>query len=104
MTRLAFASAALAAALLSAGAAAASDHRIPIGDLDFATPQGAAAFDLRIRGFANTACISGTQLDQARCRRDFREEALRQLPAADREDYALARSARVVVRTPAQQQ
>lgn len=104
MTRLAFASVALVAAVLSAGAASASDHRIPIGDLDFATPQGAAAFDLRIRGFANTACVSGTQLDQARCRRDFREEALRQLPDAYRADYAVARTGRVVVRTPAQQQ
>lgn len=100
MIRFAAATAALAVAVLSAGAASASEYRIPIGDLNFATPQGASAFDLRVRGMANTACVSGTPLDQARCRVAFREEALRQLPDARREDYARTRSGRVVVRTP----
>lgn len=100
MIRFAAASAAVAVAILSAGAASASDYRIAIGDLDLATAQGARAFDLRVRGMANTACISGSILDQARCRGAFREEALRQLPDARREDYARARSSRIAARTP----
>ncbi|WGM29807.1 UrcA family protein [Brevundimonas sp. NIBR11] len=100
MIRFAAASAALAVAILSAGAAsAASSYRIAIGDLDLSTPRGAATFDRRIRGLAETACLSGGPLDQARCRTDFRREAFNQLPQAYRDDYARARSSRVVVRT-----
>jgi UrcA family protein len=95
------ATAAVAAVILSAGAASASEYRISIRDIDFSTPQGAAAFDRRVVGVANTACVSGTPLDQARCRHNFRIEALNRLPAVHREDYARARSSRIVVRTPA---
>lgn len=100
MIRLAAASAAAAVAILSAGAASASDFRVHIGDLDFATARGAATFDRRIQGVAQTACVSGSSIDQARCRADFRAEALRLLPDAHRQDYARARSNRMVVRTP----
>ncbi|MGV3578804.1 UrcA family protein [Brevundimonas sp.] len=103
MNRFAAASAAVAVALLSAGTASASEYRIRIGDLDLSTPQGASAFDRRVIGVANTACVAGTPLDQARCRRDFRIEALERLPVAHREDYARARDVRIVVRTPADQ-
>jgi UrcA family protein len=95
------ATAVFAAAVLSAGAASASEYRIAIGDLNLATPEGAAAFDLRVRRASLTACVSGSSLDQAQCRREFRNEARDLLPAAQRADYARAREARVVVRTPA---
>ncbi len=99
MNRLAAASAAVAVAILSAGAASASDYRVQIGDLDFATTQGAATFDRRVRNVAQSAC-AGSTLQQARCRADFRTEALRLLPRAHRDDYARARGDRIVVRTP----
>lgn len=101
MNRFAAVSAAMAVTLLAAGAASAADHRIAIGDLNFATAQGAATFDRRVQGAANTACVSGSSMDQLRCRVAFREEALRQLSDARRDDYARARNDRVVVRTPA---
>ena len=100
MIRLAFASAALAAAVLSAGAASAAEWRVPIGDLDLSTPRGAATLDRRITGVAHGACVSGGALDQARCRVLFRREAMDNLPLSLRNDYARARSSRVVVRTP----
>ena len=100
MIRLAFASAALAAAILSAGAASAAEWRVPIGDLNLSTPQGAATLDRRITGAAHGACNSGGALDQARCRVLFRREAMDNLPLSLRDDYARARSSRVVVRTP----
>ncbi len=100
MTRFAFASVALAAAILSAGAASASEWRVPIGDLNLSTPQGAATLDRRITGAAHGACNSGGALDQARCRVLFRRETMDNLPVSLRNDYARARSSRVVVRTP----
>ena len=99
MNRLA-ATTAIAAVLLSAGAASASEYRIPIHDLDFATAQGAATFDRRIQGIAQSACVSGSSLDQARCRRAFRIEAMERLPDAQRQDYARARTERMIVQTP----
>ena len=99
MIRLA-ATAALAAVFLSAGAASASEYRIAIGDLNLATPQGATTFDQRVRRASLAACVAGSSLDQAHCRREFRNEAQSLLPMTAREDYARAREARVVVRTP----
>lgn len=94
-----FATAAITAVLAFAGAASASDYRISLRGLDLATPQGAATFDLRVRRAGLAACVSGSSLDQVRCRRDFRTEAHALLPAALRQDYARARSERIVVRT-----
>lgn len=102
MIRLA-ATAAIAAVLLSAGTASASDYRISIGDLDLSTPQGAAAFDLRVRRAGLALCVAGSSLDQAHCRRGVRIEAQGLLPVATREDYARARADRIVVRTPGDQ-
>lgn len=102
MIRLA-ATAALVAVVLSAGAASASDYRIAIGDLDLSTPQGAAQFDQRVRRAGFALCTAGSPLDQAHCRREVRNEARGLLSAATREDYARARDAQVVVRTPADQ-
>lgn len=94
------ATAALAAVVLSSGAASASEYRIAIGDLNFATPQGASTFDQRVRRAGLAACMGGSSLDQAHCRREFRIEAQSLLPLAAREDYARARDVRIVVRTP----
>lgn len=104
MNRLVAATAAVAVTLLAAGAASASDYRVAVGDLDLSSPQDAATFDRRIQGVANTACVSGTSMDQLRCRVAFRREVLSQLSDARRDDYARARNERVVVRTPAAQQ
>lgn len=103
MNRLAAASAALAAAVLSAGAASASDYRIAFGDLDLGSAHGAARFEQRVDRFARAACETGAPLPDAQCVRRFRVEAMRQLPESLRQDYARARSARIVVRTPTDQ-
>ncbi len=96
-----FAIAALAGALLlSAGAASAQDYRIVIGDLDLGSLAGAAAFDARVRDAADRACRFGAPLPDAACRARFRAEAMRQLPAARRDDYARARSSRVLAMVP----
>ncbi|MFC5344231.1 UrcA family protein [Brevundimonas staleyi] len=100
MTRFAIASVALAAAVLSAGAASAAEWRVHIGDLDLSTPRGAAVLDRRITGASQGACVAGGPLDQARCRVLFRREAMERLPQSLRDDYARARSSRVVVRAP----
>lgn len=100
MTRFAAASAALAVALLSAGAASASDYRVAYGDLDLASTTGAARFDLRVGRAARAACATGARLTDARCRDAFRAETMRLLPEARREDYARARDSRIVVRAP----
>ena len=99
MIRLAAASAALAAAILSAGAASAQDYRIAFGDLDLGSTDGAAQFDRRVDQVAQRLCSGGAPLPDAQCVRRVRVEATRLLPNANREDYARARTDRVVVRT-----
>ena len=100
MIRFAAASAVLAVTILSAGAASASDYRIAFGDLDLGSTDGAARFDQRVERVAQSACRAGAPRPDAQCVRRFRVEALSQLPAAHREEYARARSDRMVVRTP----
>lgn len=96
-----FAIAALSAALLvSAGAASAQDYRIPFSDLDLGSLEGAAAFDARVNDAAGRACRLGAPLLDARCRTRFRAEAMRQLPAARRDDYARARGGRILAMVP----
>ena len=96
-----FAIAAITGALLvSAGAASAQDYRIVIGDLDLGSVSGAAAFDARVRDVSARACRSGAPLPDFQCRARFRLEAMRQLPAARRDDYARARSSRVLAMVP----
>ena len=95
-----FAVAALSAALLlSAGAASAQDYRIVIRDLDLGSVAGAAQFDARVEA-ADRACNLGAPMPDARCVRRFRAEAMRLLPAARRDDYARARSSRVMAMVP----
>ncbi|WP_428151541.1 UrcA family protein [Brevundimonas sp.] len=96
-----FALAAVSAALLvSAGAASAQDYRIPFGDLDLGSLEGAAAFDARINAVASRACRFGAPMPDAGCRARFRVEVMRQLPAARRDDYARARGGRVLAMVP----
>ena len=96
-----FAVAALSAALLlSAGAASAQDYRIVIRDLDLGSVAGAAQFDARVDEAADRACNLGAPMPDARCVRRFRAEAMRLLPAARRDDYARARSSRVMAMVP----
>ena len=97
-----FALAAVSAALLlTAAAASAQDSRIAFGDLDLGSVEGAAAFDARVNDAANRACRLGAPMPDARCRARFRIEALRQLPAVRRDDYARARGGRVLAMVPA---
>lgn len=103
MIRLAAATAALAVAVLSAGAASASDYRLAFRDLDLGSARDAARFDIRVDRAARAACASASPLAAARCRRDFQSEVMRLLPEAHREDYARARGDRTVARTPVDQ-
>ncbi len=103
MIRFAAATAAIAVAVLSAGVASASEYRVAFGDLDLASSEGAARFDLRVGRAARAACATGSPLVDARCRSEFRAEATRLLPDGRREDYARARGGRIIVRIPADQ-
>ncbi|WP_428151542.1 UrcA family protein [Brevundimonas sp.] len=103
MIRFAAATAAIAVAVLSAGAATASEYRVAFGDLDLASSEGAARFDLRVDRAARAACATGSPLADSRCRTAFRSETMRLLPRTQSEDYARARSGPVVARTPVDQ-
>ena len=87
--------------LFTAGAASAQDYRIAFGDLDLGTQSGAAAFDARVDEAAGRACRLGAPMPDAQCRARFRAEAMRQLPAVRRDDYARARGGRVLAMVPA---
>lgn len=76
------------AAVLAASAASASDLRITYGDLDLTTREGAAQLDTRIRKAANKLCANRTPLESTTCRAAVREEALSNLPAQARIEYA----------------
>ncbi len=87
---------AVLAVSLAAGAASAQEARVQWGDLDLASPAGAAAFDARVTAAASRLCRGvkrpGSRInDRAFCRAAFRDEAVRQLPGAVQVDYALSR-------------
>lgn len=90
MNRFVAASAALAVAILSAGAASAQS-RIAYGDLDLGTASGAAQFDRRVDRAARSVCGGRSSLGEAQCISRFRAEATSRLPQGDRADYARAR-------------
>lgn len=97
-----FALAALSAAFLfAAGAASAQDYRITFGDLDLSSVEGAAAFDARVDDAAARACRGAPAMSGVRCRARFRAEALDGLPQIRRDDYARARTARILAMVPA---
>ena len=90
----------IAAAAVSS-AAVAQDYRIAFGDLDLGSTRGAAAFDQRVGAAARRACLrSGSPMLDVRCAARFRDEAMRQLPAAAREDYVRTRSGRILAQVP----
>jgi UrcA family protein len=76
------------AAVLAASAASASDLRLSYGDLDLSTREGAARLDTRIRQLANQLCDNRTPVQRLSCRAGVREEALSNLPAQARTEYA----------------
>lgn len=83
-------------ALTCAGAAVAQDYPVAYGDLDLGTVEGARRFDQRVNDAARQACRLGAPLPDAQCMGRFRVEARRLLPESRRQDYARARSSRVV--------
>ena len=81
-----------AAALLYAAPATAQDVRVPIGDLDLSTGVGAQTFDARVAAAARPVCGIGPRaILNANCLRRVRQEALRSLSDAARQDYVRAR-------------
>ena len=89
-----------AAVVASAGSAIAQDYRIAFGDLDLATAEGAAQFDRRVTRAARSACNGIAPLAASSCFVRFRAEARSLLPTDRREDYARARSGRVLAMVP----
>ncbi len=84
---ISFAGAAAAFALIIGPAASyAGDITVRFGDLDLATPSGAAAFNARVDRAADEFCSSyGPSLSRLRtCREDIREEALSKLAESQR--------------------
>lgn len=89
----------LAAALLQVSSVAAEPtQRIPYGDLDLASPDGAAAFDRRVRQAGRRACRDGggPDLVELTCLRRFRRDALDALPEVRRDEYARSRASGVL--------
>jgi len=91
--KLIFASALAVAAI--AGAASA-ETRIAYGDLNLSTAAGAAAFDARVADVAQSMCKNATRPvsrlnDRAHCAAAVRAEAVSQLSAQARAQYAANR-------------
>lgn len=90
MTRTAIAFA--AAALLYAAPAAAQEVRVPFADLDLSSAAGVETFDARAAAAARSVCTVGPRgFVNDNCVRQVRQEAVRALPAARRDDYVRAR-------------
>lgn len=100
MKTLAAASALAVALLSAAGAASAQDYRVRFGDLNLASPEGAARYDRRVNRASRSACAGSDPISFAQCRARFREAALDLLPAARHADYARARGSREVAMVP----
>lgn len=92
---------AVAVALFAAGTASAQDLRIAFGDLDLASPEGAAQFDRRVTRAARRACDGGSPLATAACMVRFRAEAQTLLPEVRRDEYARGRAGRQLAMVPA---
>lgn len=79
-----------------AGAASAQTARIPYGDLNLSTAAGVAAFDARVTDAAQSMCKDATRPisrlnDSSYCTAAVRAEAVSQLPAQARAQYAANR-------------
>jgi UrcA family protein len=86
--------------LLTAGAAFAQDRSIAFGDLDLASPEGAARFDRRVERAARSMCGGRSPLATATCMTRFKAEAQSLLPAARRDEYARGRASRELAMIP----
>ncbi|GEM_PF-1069064 len=76
------------------------DVRVRIDDLDLSSANGAARFDERVERRARTACAGRPTLSGMQCRETLSRELRGALPAPQREDYARARSGRVLAMVP----
>ncbi|WP_162175581.1 UrcA family protein [Brevundimonas bacteroides] len=94
------ASTAAVVTLLTAGAAFAQDRAIAFGDLDLASPEGAARFDRRVERAARAACGGRSPLTTAACISRFRDAAEELLPAVRRDEYARGRASRELAMIP----
>lgn len=71
---------------------APAEVRIPWGDLDLSTPQGAETFDARVRAAARKLCRHLPMVGgRVACQAAVRDEAVSLLPGAAQVDYALSR-------------
>ena len=71
---------------------------VSYGDLNLASATGADALDARINAAARRTCaaIGGRSIaGRSDCLASFREEAMAQLPAPARQDYARAQAGRI---------
>jgi UrcA family protein len=84
-----------ACTLAGAGAASAQTARIPFGDLDLASTEGAAAFDARVDAAARKFCRQANPVsrisERSACEQAVRDEALAQLPTHAQVRYAVSR-------------
>ena len=96
----AFAMAALPAAAQERPAPRSDDYRVRIGDLNLSTPDGAARLDQRIQREARNACVGAPGLAGLQCRRTLSRELRDALPPRQREEYARARSVRILAMVP----
>ncbi|NBW10398.1 MAG: UrcA family protein, partial [Caulobacteraceae bacterium] len=76
------------------------DVRVRIDDLDLSSVNGAARFDERVERRARNACAGRPALAGMQCREALSRELRGALPAPQREDYARARSGRVLAMVP----
>lgn len=88
------------AALTIAGAASAQDARVRFGDLDLATPEGAARFDRRVERAARWACSGSSALAVTACAARFRADAHALLPVARQDEYARGQATRQLAMIP----
>ena len=85
-----------ALAVAAIAGAASAETRIAYGDLNLSTAAGAAAFDARVADVAQSMCKNATRPvsrlnDRAHCAAAVRAEAVSQLSAQARAQYAANR-------------
>lgn len=107
MTRFALPALLACAALAAAAPVFAQDRaprnddaRVRIDDLNLSSANGAARFDERVERRARSACAGRPTLAGMQCRETLSRELRDALPAPQREDYARARSGRVLAMVP----
>ena len=77
-----------------------SDVSVRIGDLDLSSANGAARFDERVERRARNACAGRPTLAGLQCREALSRDLREALPAPQRDDYARARSGRILAMVP----